>query len=284
MRAERRDNGLPFTRRQSGDKYHRRIHDGDEARKDASRGNKPFGVQLQERIHDVLTRGNVDHDYFANGHPYARSERVELRVRGRDDKEVEFQVTLIDADKKPGKVTDLFRAAIQRTDQTVPRVYLVIRMRERMRVNELADRVFHAIRDVMATIATYVPEPGNVIGLVLRIVNRRALPLLTLNLFAAISANARGYLNGLLAGIEAAKQAARDALAKVELEAKRKLARLALSAVTRSSTTFHMVVAVRDSLHGFRAHPVPSFATASDGKPAFATSQVSHPLRMPFRR
>ena len=274
MRAERRDNGLPFTRRQSGDKYHRRIHDGDEARKDASRGDKPFGVQLQERTHVILSRGNIDHEYYENAHPIARNERIELRVRDRDGMTVEFQVTMIDADKKPGKVTDFFRAAIQRADQAVPRVYLVIRMRDRMRVNELADRVFHAIREIMTTIGTYVPEPGNVVGIVLRIANRRALPLLPLNLFAAISAKARGFLNGLLAGIEAAKQAVKDALAMAELEAKRKLARLALLAVTRDSSAFHMVVAVRNSLHGFHPHPVP----------AYASIQTHHPLRMPFRR
>lgn len=276
MRATRRDDGLPHTRRQSGPKFHRRFKPNEEQSDRRASDGTRFGVQLQEAVHRKLIGLGVGHQVFENGHPVARSERIELVVETGypDVPTVAFQYTL--RDNVRGKITDFLRAAIQRADQSVPRVYLELRVGEWVRTNELADQVVRLVRSIVRDIRSFAREPGNVIGLVAHFAKRRAQDPEPMSLFAAIGTKARAWLNGLLVAIEAAKKVASDALRKSEAEARKRLHRDLRESrgVMRSSTVFHMVVAIRDRIHGFQPHPAP----------AYATSQTSHPLRMPFRR
>lgn len=276
MRANRHDSGHPYSRRQSGPKFRARFRPNENQNDGVSNDSPRFGVQVQESVGLRLDRLDVDHEVFENGHPYARSERVELRVSTGypDVPTVEFQYTLREGVN--GKKTDFLRAAIQRPDQSVPRVYLEIRLNERMRVNELADQVVRVIRSIVRDIRSFAREKGNVIGLVTRFEKRRAQDPEPISLFATIGIKARTWLNGLVEAIETAKQIAALALRKAEAVAKKKLLleRRANPPVTRNSTVFHLVAVIRDRFHGFQPHPVP----------AYPTNQTSRPLRMPFRR
>ena len=276
MPAERHDKGFPVSRRGSGPKFHKRFKpDEEQSGRTASDGTR-FGVQLQEAVHRKLTSLGVDHTVFENGHPVARSERIELVVETGypDVPTVEFQYTLREGVR--GKITDFLRAAIQRADQSVPRVYLELRVGEWVRTNELADQVVRLVREIARNIRSFAHEPGNAIGLVARFVKRRAQEPEPMSLFAAIGPKARAWLIGLHVAIKAAKKVAEDALRVAAAAARKKLQRdlRASQAITRHSTLFHLVGVIRDRVHGFQPHPVP----------AYATSQTSHPLRMPFRR
>ncbi len=274
--AERHDKGFPVSRRGSGPKFHKRFKPNDEQTDRRSSDGPRFGVQLQEAVDRKLAGLGVDHTVFENGHPFARSERIELVVATGypDVPTVEFQYTLREGVQ--GKITDFLRAAIQRADQSAPRVYLEIHVGERIRTNELADQVVRVIRSIVRDIRSFAREHGNAIGLVARFVKRRAQEPEPMSLFAAIGTKARAWLHGLVVAIEAAKKAAVFALRKAEAAAKKTLLRelRADNTITRHSTHFHLVDVFRDRVHGFQPHPVP----------AYATSQTSHPLRMPFRR
>ncbi|MEI6511132.1 MAG: hypothetical protein WCO25_03765 [Candidatus Uhrbacteria bacterium] len=276
MPAERHDKGFPVSRRGSGPKFHKRFKPNDEQSDRRGSDGPRFGVQLQDAVDRKLTSLGVDHQVFENGHPFARSERIELVVEtGYPDVPiVAFQYTL--RDNVRGKITDFLRAAIQRADQSVPRVYLELRVGEWVRTNELADQVVRLVRSIVRDIRSFAREPGNVIGLVAHFAKRRAQDPEPMSLFAAIGTKARTWLNGLLVAIEVAKKVAEETLRKAEAAAKKKLAleRRASRAVTGHPTLFHLVGIIRDGFRGFHPHPTP----------AFATSQVSHPRRMPFRR
>lgn len=197
MRANRRGiQALPKTRRRSGPRFRRRQHHQEAT---APGNENRFGILLQAAVHQKLRQLHVEHRTIPNNDPGARSERIELVVEtGRADvPSVEFQYTLHHRTRP--KIRDFLRAAIQRASQVVPRVYLEIELKTRLRVHELPDRVAHAIRRIVEKIGSFVREAGNTVGLVMRVDERgRALTPEPLTLFQMIGSRAREWLLSLM--------------------------------------------------------------------------------------
>lgn len=192
MRTRRDFQSFPDARRRAGPKVRRRKA----RKKEKARHGQSlrYGIRLQEAVHRHLARLGITHRVIGNDEPLARAARVELVVETgvSDPTHVEFQYTLR-RQTRP-KILQFVRAAIGRKSTAVPRVYLEIKGPD-MSVNELADRVAHAIRRIVDSIDSFAREPGNVIGLLLRVnEDKRALPPESISLFGSVGTKARAAL------------------------------------------------------------------------------------------
>jgi hypothetical protein len=221
----------------------------------------------------------IPHRVYHGNQPYARSERVELAVETeiRSVPMVEFQFTLRHQTRP--KIKDFLRAAIRRTHQHVPRVYLEIDHPDELNVEAIGDRVAKTIRDIAYDVArrghAYAREAGNVIGLTLGFdAEGKRLTPTPLSLLAMIGTEARAYIVRTVASMIAAhKRAYLKAWHRAkEANRQERLDRRAERPTLRQTVLFY--------LRGAHPDVAPAFVPI----PALVATQLDYPLRMPYRR
>lgn len=218
-----------------------------------------LGIKLHRAVSVRLTQLGIEHEGYGNKHPVARAERIEFLIDTgrRRCPFIKVQHTLRHGTKP--KIFDFILAAITGEDTDVPRVYLEIDAPRNMQAKDLAERVAYSIQKIVRQICDLPREIGNVIGFTLDATSRNWRDSLSrISLLGMLEDAARSAIVGIYHGMNAARHAA--TLVKI--------------ATNRAGPIHRIIGATLRECHGFRAHPVP----------AFATSQVSHPLRMPFRR
>lgn len=289
-RQQRHFQGNAEARRRSGPKQSRAERRTRFERRALQRGKtdqpteRRFGILLKEAVAKQLARIGVPHKLYDYQEEYARSERVELAVFSRNGGTTVFEIDWTLRRGVRGKITDFIRAATVRASTDVPRVYLEIEDRVGYALKPLAERVAHAIRDIMSRLERLArrAEQGNVIGLALIIDHGRKAELLPMRLMRMIGVKARSMLIGLLGAmrppdpgpehhaIVPAKQ--EEAAPEAQPTPVRRPPRAASQPRGRPSL-FQSFLKAWDRFPGFVPHPVPVFATRAD-----------FPLRMPFRR
>lgn len=264
------------TRRRSGRKQSRTERRERSERRALMRGKsdehveRRFGILLQGAVAKQLARLGVPHRLIDYRDDYARDERVELAVLDRPDGDVlaEFQYTLRRGVR--GKIEDFIRAATVRATRDVLRIYLEVEDHVGYALKPMAERVAHAIREIMEELPGFAKrvEQGNVIGLALVLDHGKRSQLFPMRLMRMLGSRARDMLEALLAppvpppAIENAPEAHPPKPRPTSLP---------------PPVPFYLriVESIRERFnHGF----VPSPA------PVYAAPQRNHPLRMPFRR
>jgi len=233
-----------------------------------------FGILLQTHVARQLKRLNVPHRLIDYRDDYARSDRVELAMLDDDDGKTiaEIQYTLRRGIR--GKIESFIRAATVRANREVPRIYIEIEDRVGYALKPMADRVAHAIRDIVIDLAEVMKrrEQGNVIGLALILNRGKHQEILSMRLMRVIGTKARAMLESLLA----------PPPAPVPPEMKKPITttnetapeRPVVAKPPRLTAPPRLLGHIENFFLGFIPNP----------NLAFAAQRMSHPLRMPFRR
>lgn len=233
-----------------------------------------FGIKLQEAVSKQLSRIGVPHRLIPYRDDYARDERVELIVLG-DDRQTavaEIQYTLRRHIR--GKIEDFVRAATAREEWTVPRLYIEIEDHVGHALKPMAERVAHAIRDIVQAISKWTEdsEQGNVVGLALVLDHDRKVRIFPMRLLRMIGNKARAMLKELLAP---------PAMAPAPIEEPAAISPPAPVAATTKPKPrtapppapfyLRLVASLHDRFQGFTPHPAP----------VYASSRRHFPIRQP---
>lgn len=268
------------SRRRSGRKQSRTERNERFERRQLQRSGAPdgterrFGIKLQEAVSKQLSRIGVPHRLIPYRDDYARDERVELIVLGEDRQTsvAEIQYTLRRHIR--GKIEDFIRAATAREEWTVPRLYIEIEDHVGHALKPMAERVAHAIRDIVREISEWTEdsEQGNVVGLALVLDHDRKMQIFPMRLLRMIGSKARAMLKELLAPptptpalIE--EPAVISSPVPVVATAKPK------PRTNPPPAPFYLrlVASLHDRFPGFTPHPAP----------VYASSQRHFPIRQP---
>ncbi len=233
-----------------------------------------FGIKLQTAVDKALARLAVPHRSIDYRDDYARDERVELVLLNDERTEAiaEVQFTLRRGIR--GKIEDFLRAAIVRPLRDVPRFYLEIEDHIGLSLKPMAERIAHAIRDLLDAIGDWSrrAEPGNAIGVALVFDHHQETKFFPLRLAKSLGSRARHMLESLFAP---PAPAAPEPVPEPPAADEPKPVVARRPAVAANHGPIQRFHAMLNRIHtGFDPHPVP----------AYASNQTRHPLRMPFRR
>ena len=259
-------------KRRSGPKQSRtERHQRFERRAREREGQNPdvehrFGIKLQGAVDKALSRIGVPHRSIDYRDAVAREERIELILLGDDRSTAIAEVQFTLRRGVRGKIEDFLRAAIARPLRDVPRLYLEIEDHIGLNLKPMADRIAHAIRDLLDDIGAWLDraEPGNAIGVALVFDHHEPTKFFPMRLARQLGSRARKVLAELFSPKAVVPPEPEPAPAVV----RRKPVAAYRGPIQRIYDWFHQ------HHRGFIPHPAP----------AYARSHTSHPLRMPFRR
>jgi hypothetical protein len=142
----------------------------------------------------------VPHRLVPNDDDYARTDRIELIMLDASGARpiVEIQYTLRRGVR--GKITDFIRAATERASTEVPRIYLEIEDKIGCKLRAMADRLAHAIRDIVNDLGrlTKSPEQGNAVGLAVVFAENKSTKIFPMSLMGNLGTRAVSMLKALL--------------------------------------------------------------------------------------
>lgn len=200
------------TRRRSGYKqsnterierfeHRRQLREGSDPRV-----KRRFAADLQEALGERLQRIGVAHRFQPPIGDSKSADRITFDVTLREAPyTVGIQVTTRRGERQKESwfrkaITDFLHSAVLRGEHAAPRVYLEVVDRVGLRVNLMAERVAHAVRDIVEDIDSWMErsEVGRAIGLRLELRAERKTELFCFRLLRAISDSARGWIESLL--------------------------------------------------------------------------------------
>lgn len=267
------------SRRRSGDKQSRtERRERNERRallrgRSGGKGEHRFGILLQAAVAKQLGRLGVPHRLIDYRDDYARDERVELVMLDddRDSAIAEIQYTLRRGVR--GKIADFLRAATVRPAWDVPRFYVEIEDHVGLALKPMAERLAHAIRDIVDTMSEWTErsEQGNTVGLAVVFDHDRRTQIFPIRLLRVIGTRARNMLADLLESFAPPVEEPQV----VAVQPAETVVEAPLKPRTRPVPFYQALIeSVRDRFAGFAPHPAP----------AYVSRQTHNPRRMPFRR